>query len=80
MVVDKLNEEEAKVLPTRKVLFRDQYRNVITDSEVTGKLKVTAKFGDANIRLCATEENYYKLLSMFVQLLMKMIASINGII
>ena len=64
MVVDKYNEVEVSTLPTWKVLFRDQYGNVITDTTVTDSLKITVKFGDVNIRLCVTEENYYKLVNV----------------
>ena len=64
MVSDKLNEVEVSVLPSWKVLFRDQYGNVITDTTVTDNLKITVKFGDVNIRLCVTEENYYKLINV----------------
>ena len=61
MQEDKLNEVEVKVLPTWKVLFSDDNRNVITDTEVIDKLKITDKFGDVNIRLCV---NYYKLIDV----------------
>ena len=59
MKEDKLNEVEANVLAIWKVNSRDQYGNVITGTEVTDNLKITAKFGDINIILCVTEENYY---------------------
>ena len=60
MVVDKLNEVEVSIIPKWEVLFIDQYRNVITNTEVTDSLKITTEFGDVNIRLCVTKANYYK--------------------
>ena len=64
MQTDKLNEVEIKILPTWKVLFSDQYGNTITDTEITDKIKITSKFGDVNVKLCVTEESYYKLINV----------------